>query len=69
MDDNWLRVLPIDAHTCINCDLDAVEDSRHLVMQCPYTEDNRIIMHHELRQAQLERDSCEEKSYEEMVPI
>ena len=35
-DDCRLRGTPIGSRMCILCDLGAIEDIRHVVMQCPY---------------------------------
>ena len=34
---------------CTRCDLSIVEDPKHIVMQCPYYEENRKEMFHDIR--------------------
>ena len=66
MDDSRLKGLPIGSCFCINCDLRALEDCRHLIMQCPYQQDPGMGgggggggwgLYKEIRQVLLEVDT------------
>ena len=39
-DDVRLKDQLHSSRTCLNCDLYAIEDARHVVLQCAYTQDN-----------------------------
>ena len=40
-DDCRLKRLPMSNRTCINCDMYCIEDITHILMQCPYYQDDR----------------------------
>ena len=47
-DDYRLKSLTPCNRVCNNCDLYATEDIKHLLMQCPAMEDDRVKLHHKL---------------------
>ena len=47
-DDCRLRGKPIGTRMCTRCELGAVENAIHIIMQCPANEYNRHIMHDEI---------------------
>ena len=47
-DDVRLKGLPISSRFCVQCDHAAMDDARHLIMQCPELQDQRSAMFREL---------------------
>ena len=47
-DDYKLKSLTPSNRVCNNCDLYGPEDIKHLLKQCPATEDNRVKLYHKL---------------------
>ena len=47
-DDVRLKGLPLGARMCDRCGLAAVDDARHLIMQCPEVQQQRGVMMDEI---------------------
>ena len=57
-DDYRLKGLTHSNRACNNCDLYATENVKHLLMQCPAREDDRLKLYHSLYQIDLSIEEC-----------
>ena len=55
-DDVRLKRLPVASRFCPLCDHSAMDDTFHMVMQCPFLQDSRTRMFHEIERM---CDDCE----------
>ena len=55
-DDVRLKRLPVASRFCPLCDHSAMDDTFHMVMQCPFLQDSRTMMFHEIERI---CDACE----------
>ena len=79
-DDGRLKRRPFGAKMCIMCELQSLEDTNHMIMQCPAHENIRISMYNEINDRYtLGVGECTlgillgrrlpNKTFEEMLPL